>query len=385
MTHILLILIYLAFISLGLPDVLLGAAWPVMYDQFSVPVSYMGIVSLIISGCTVVSSLLTARLISRFGTGKVTAASVALTAVGLIGFAFSEEFSRVCLWAVPYGLGAGCVDAGLNNYVANHYSSRHMSWLHCVWGVGASIGPYVMGWVLTRGYSWTSGYLYIAAFQVLLTVIFTITITKWKVTTEEVPLSDKSLSLRQVLALPGVREAVLIFLCYGAIESIAGHWASSYMYLHMEIPEESAASLAAIFYLGITVGRAVSGFVVSRFHDRQMAYIGMFLVLIGLLLMLVPGVQILCIIGFAIMGIGCAPIFPCIIHATPLQFGSNRSQSVIGVEMASFYAGTCFLPPAFGVLADAIGIGSMPVVLLAFLILMLLLHGRFYRLTGKKN
>ena len=205
------------------------------------------------------------------------------------------------------------------------------------------------------------------------------------VLTEETVASPKSLSLKQVLSIPGVREAVLIFLCYGAIESIAGHWASSFMVLHLGLAEERAASLAAMFYLGITAGRAVSGFVTLRFNDRQMAYIGMTLVLSGLLLMLVPGAEILCIIGFLVMGVGCAPIFPCIIHVTPMQFGRNRSQAVIGVEMASFYAGTCFLPPLFGIFADFAGIGSMPLVLLAFFVIMLLLHFQFYRLTGREN
>ena len=381
MTHILLLLIYLAFISLGLPDALLGAAWPVMVPQFQVPVSYMGLVSLLISGFTVVSSLLTDRLIGRFGTGKVTAVSVALTAVGLLGFAASANFWLLCLWAVPYGLGAGCVDAGLNNYVANHYASRHMSWLHCMWGVGAAIGPYVMGYVLTCGQSWNRGYLYIAIFQVLLTAVLFLSMSKWKTTGSEGDSGHEPMSLKGLLSLPGACEVVLIFLCYGAIESIAGHWSSSYMVLHLSMPEERAASLAAMFYLGITAGRALSGFVTLRFNDRQMAYMGMTAVLSGLIIMLVSRSERLCIVGFSIMGFGCAPIFPCIIHATPTQFGRTRSQAVIGVEMASFYAGTCFLPPAFGILADMIGIGCMPGVLLLFLVLMLILHRRFYRMT----
>ena len=385
MIHFLLLLIYLAFISLGLPDALLGAAWPVISGEFSVPVSYMGVVSLLISGSTVVSSLMTDRLHNRFGTGKITAVSVALTALGLLGFAFSGDFWLLCVWAIPYGLGAGCVDAGLNNYVANHYPSRHMSWLHCMWGIGAAIGPYVMGSVLTGGKSWNFGYLYIAIFQVLLTAIFVWSVPKWKASAEEVVVAEKSLSLWQVLSIPGVREVVLIFLCYGAIEAIAGHWASSYMVLHLGFAEERAASLAAMFYLGITAGRGVSGFVTLRFNDRQMAYMGMTLVLAGLLMMLMPGSATLCIVGFLVMGVGCAPIFPCIIHATPMQFGRNRSQAVIGVEMASFYAGTCFLPPLFGIFADIAGIGSMPAVLLGFLLLMLLLHFRFYRLTDREN
>ena len=381
MTHLLLLLIYLAFISLGLPDALLGSAWPIMSGQFQVPVSYMGLVSLLISGFTVVSSLLTDRMVSRFGTGKVTAVSVALTAIGLLGFAVSGNFWLLCLWAVPYGLGAGCVDAGLNNYVANHYASRHMSWLHCMWGVGAALGPYVMGYVLTGGQSWNRGYLYIAVFQVALMAVMLLSIPKWKAVAGEAAEAREPMSFQQILSLPGVWEVVLIFLCYGAVESIAGHWASSYLVLHLDVPEERAAGLAAMFYLGITAGRAVSGFVTLRFNDKQMAYIGMGLVLTGLVIMLISPMETLCIAGFVVMGFGCAPIFPCLIHTTPAQFGRERSQAVIGVEMASFYFGTCLLPPAFGILADLVGIGSMPAVLVGFLLLMLLLHRRFYRLT----
>lgn len=385
MIHFLLLLIYLAFISLGLPDALLGAAWPIMSGEFQVPVSYMGIVSLLISGFTVVSSLLTDRVVSRFGTGKVTAMSVALTAVGLLGFAFSRNFWLLCLWAVPYGLGAGCVDAGLNNYVANHYASRHMSWLHCMWGIGAAIGPYVMGSVLTAGQSWNKGYLYIAVFQVLLTAVMLLSVPKWRSVAGEKSEQHSRLTFRQVLALPGVREVVLIFLCYGAVEAIAGHWASSYLVLHLGVGEERAASLAAMFYLGITAGRAISGFVTLKFNDKQMAYMGMSLVLTGLLMMVAFRLETLCIIGFMVMGIGCAPIFPCLIHATPIQYGMSRSQAIIGVEMASFYAGTCFLPPAFGVFADWVGIGSMPLVLLGFSLWMLWLHLRFYRLSENSS
>ena len=385
MIHFLLLLIYLAFISLGLPDALLGAAWPIISGEFGVPVSYMGLVSLLISGFTVVSSLLTDRAVSRFGTGKVTAVSVALTAVGLLGFAFSGNFWLLCVWAVPYGLGAGCVDASLNNYAANHYASRHMSWLHCMWGVGAAIGPYVMGAVLTAGQSWNKGYLYIAIFQVALTAVMMLSVPKWKSVTGEKTEQHSYLTFRQVLALPGVREVVLIFLCYGAVEAIAGHWASSYLVLHLGVGEERAASLAAMFYLGITAGRAVSGFVTLKFNDKQMAYMGMSLVLVGLLMMVLFRVETLCMIGFMVMGVGCAPIFPCLIHATPNQYGMSRSQAVIGVEMASFYAGTCFLPPVFGFFADWVGIGSMPLVLLGFALWMLWLHLRFYRLSENSS
>ena len=381
----LLLLIYLAFISLGLPDALLGSAWPVISEQFTVPMSYMGIVSLLIAGFTVVSSLLTDRLHTRFGTGRVTAFSVGLTAVALFGFAVSNRYWHLCLWAIPYGLGAGSVDAGLNNYVANHYASRHMSWLHCMWGLGAAIGPYVMGAVLTGRQIWNMGYLYIGIFQTALTAVMMLSIPKWKNsgTTADVPHTP--LSLLQVLRIPGVKEVLLVFLCYSAVEAIAGHWASSYLAFHLGIGEERAAGLAAMFYLGITTGRAVSGFATYRFDDKQMAYIGMTTVLAGMVTMLISKTEVLTMVGFTVTGFGCAPIFPCIIHATPERFGKAHSQSVIGVMMASFYAGTCLIPPAFGILADWVGIGCMPVVLLICLCLMLVLHIRLYNLTEENE
>ena len=378
----LLCLIYLAFVSLGLPDALLGSAWPVMSQQFYVPMSYMGIVSLLISGFTVLSSLLSGRVNSRFGTGKVAAFSVAMTAIAIFGFACSSRYWMLCVWAIPYGLGAGSVDAGLNNYVANHYASSHMNWLHCMWGLGAAIGPYVMGGVLTGNHTWNMGYVYVGLFQILLTLVLLFSIPKWKNNRVDSEKRTKALSLMEILKIPGVKEGLLIFLCYSAIESIGGHWASSYLAFHLGMTEDKAASLAGMFYLGITVGRAISGFATYRFSDRQMSYIGMSTVLAGIITMLVTKNQTLTVIGFTVTGLGCAPIFPCIIHNTPELFGADRSQSVIGVQMASFYLGTCLFPPAFGVLADWIGIGCMPVTLLIALWVMLLLYFRFCRLSG---
>ncbi len=383
MVHIL-ILIYLACISLGLPDALLGSAWPVMSAQFQVPFSYMGVLSLLISGCTVASSLMTDRLNSRFGTGRVTAFSVALTAAALFGFAASDRYWLLCLWAIPYGLGAGGVDASLNNYVATHYASRHMNWLHCMWGVGATVGPYVMGIVLSGGQIWNMGYLYIGIFQVILTAILLLSIPKWKPVGGEKAGEYTPLSLKQILAIPGVREVLMVFLCYSAVESIAGHWASSYLTFHLGVEEEKAAGLASLFYLGITVGRGVSGFVSYKLNDKQMAYAGMGTVLVGILIMLFSRSVVLTMAGFAVAGFGSAPIFPCIIHATPAWFGQERSQGIIGVQMASFYAGTCLFPPLFGLLADGVGVGCLPAVLLITLCLMLMLHLRLYRLTDEK-
>ena len=278
MFQLLLIIIYLSFISLGLPDSLLGSAWPTMYPQLEVPVSYAGIISMIIAVGTVVSSLQSDRLTRRFGTGKVTAFSVATTAVALFGFSVSSRFWQLCLWAIPYGLGAGSVDASLNNYVALHYKSKHMSWLHCMWGVGASAGPYIMGFVMTRGGSWNGGYRSIALIQIVLTAILFCSLPLWKgrpqVTDEAGQEEAKPLSIKEVLKIRGVKEVLICFFCYCALEQTTGLWASSYLTLHKGVPAETAAGFASMFFLGITIGRALSGFLTMKLSDVQMIRLG---------------------------------------------------------------------------------------------------------------
>ena len=292
MLHLLLPIIYLAFISLGLPDALLGSAWPSMYPQLGVPVSYAGIISMIIALGTIVSSLMSDRLTLRLGAGKVTAISVAATATALFGFSFSGSFLSLCLWAIPYGLGAGSVDTALNNYVALHYESRHMSWLHCMWGIGASIGPYIMGYVLTAGSAWNGGYRVIGVLQVILTVILLCSLPLWKAASsksEEGRAPRKALSLPRILRIPGAKAVMICFFCYCAIEQTAGLWAASYLSLYKGIPAETAAGFASMFYLGITIGRAVSGFVTMKLNDTQMVKLGLCTIAVGILAMLLPG------------------------------------------------------------------------------------------------
>ena len=264
MTHILIAIIYLAFISLGLPDAVFGGSWPTVYLEFDVPVSYAGIVTTIMSLGTIVSSLQSDRITYKFGTGKVTAASVAMTAVALFGFSMSHSFMELCLWSIPYGIGAGGVDASLNNYVALHYSSRVMSWLHCMWGVGAMMGPYVLSFVLMGGGIWNDGYRVIAILQVVLTAVLVFSLPLWKEREmvvdelgDEVPI--KALRMQEVFAITGAKEIMLAFFCYCALEQTAGLWASSYMVLEKGVSEETAAAYASMFYIGITVGRFVSG------------------------------------------------------------------------------------------------------------------------------
>ena len=378
MIQILLAVIYLAFISLGLPDSLLGSAWPSMYPEFGVPVSWAGVVSMIIAAGTIVSSLQSDRLTRRLGAGKVTSFSVAVTAVALFGFSFSKSFWMLCLWAVPYGLGAGSVDAALNNYVALHYKSRHMSWLHCMWGVGATLGPYIMGYALSGGQGWDAGYRYVGIIQITLTAILFFSLPLWKKngrTEEKERISEeRPLTLKQIVRIPGAKEVMLCFFCYCAIEQTTILWASSYLRLYKGVPAGTAAGFAGVFFIGITAGRALSGFITMKLSDTQMIRLGMVLIAAGVAVLFLPGAWPLSLAGFCLVGLGCAPVYPCIIHSTPGHFGAERSQAVIGVQMASAYVGTCLMPPLFGIIANHITVALFPAYLLALLILMAVMH-----------
>lgn len=389
MFQLLLIIIYLSFISLGLPDSLLGSAWPTMYPQLGVPVSYAGIISMIIAVGTIVSSLQSDRLTRRLGTGKVTAISVAMTAAALFGFSISGSFWQLCFWAIPYGLGAGSVDASLNNYVALHYESRHMSWLHCMWGVGASLGPYIMGHVMTGGGTWNGGYRSIAGIQLVLTLILVFSLPLWKgrpqVTDESgETVEAKALTLGEIVKIRGVKEVLLCFFCYCALEQTTGLWASSYLTLHKGMAAETAASFASMFFIGITAGRAVSGFLTMKCSDTQMIRLGQGGIGCGIVILLLPLGAKASLAGFVMIGLGCAPIYPCIIHSTPAHFGAAQSQAIIGVQMASAYVGTCLMPPIFGLLAGHISVALLPGYLAVILALMVGMHESMIRKLRRK-
>lgn len=378
MTSLLLAVIYLAFIGLGLPDSLLGAAWPMIYPQFGVPVSSMGLISMIISAGTILSSLNSSRLTRALGAGKVTLLSTALTAIALLGFGMSRSLWQLCFWAVPYGLGAGSVDAALNNYVALHYASRHMSWLHCMWGVGTIIGPSLMSAALTGGHGWSGGYLLTALVQGLIVAVLLLSLPLWGRPTSGngSETETAALSLREVLTIPGAKEVMLCFFGYCALESTAGLWAASYLTLARNIPAETAAGFAALFYLGITAGRAVSGWIAPRLGDDGMIRLGLWGIGLGLAALLLPGPAAVSLAGLVIIGLGCAPIYPSIIHSTPAHFGAHRSQAVIGVQMASAYVGSMAMPPLFGLMARQITPALFPFYLLVLLGLMAWMHHR---------
>lgn len=366
--NLLLAVIYAAFISLGLPDALLGAAWPAMQGELGAPVSYAGIISMIISAGTIVSSLNSDRLTKKLGTGKVTAVSVAVTAAALWGFSAAGSFPVLCVIAFPYGLGAGAVDAALNNYVAIHYKARHMSWLHCFWGIGASAGPYIMGACLGGGLPWNSGYRIVSLLQLVLTAVLFFTLSWWRKpgeAGEEGSEGGESFQLKDLLRLPGAKAALASFFCYCALEQTAGLWAASYMVLNRGVTAEAAARWASLFYLGITAGRFLCGFITLKLDDKAMVRLGQTAALAGILLLALPLGQGLTGTGLVMVGMGCAPIYPALLHETPSNFGEDKSQAIMGMQMACAYVGTMAMPPLFGMLSGAAGMWLYPWYLLA--------------------
>ena len=389
MVQLLLVIIYISFISLGLPDALLGSAWPSMYKEMGVPVSYAGIISMIISFGTIISSLQSDRLTKKLGAGMVTAISVAMTAAALFGFSVSGSFLALCLWAVPYGLGAGSVDAALNNYVALHYTSRDMSWLHCMWGVGTIVGPYVMGYALTNGMTWNRGYFIISVLQIVLSAALFFSLPIWRKMEkkgtegqhESGTESRKALRLKEIIRIPGAKEIMVTFFCYCAVEQTAMLWGSSYMVLHNGLTAEEAASYASLFCIGITVGRFLNGFLMMRFQDDQMIRAGQAVIIAGIVILLLPFGKVTAVGGLILIGLGCAPVYPCIIHSTPANFGADRSQALIGVQMASAYVGSCLMPPVFGLLANHISASLLPWYLLVIMLLMVIMYTNVIKKT----
>lgn len=368
MYSLLLALIYLAFISLGLPDSLLGAGWPVMHGELGVPVSYMGIVSMVISGGTIVSSLMSDRLTRKFGARVVTVISVFLTAGALFGFSFSDRFWMLILFAVPYGLGAGAIDAALNNYIALHYSARHMNWLHCFWGVGTIVSPFIMSYALTSS-TWNDGYRIVGYIQLGIAALLLVTLPVWRIHKKTEVTEQKSIGLLGALKIKGVPLILIGFFAYCAAEATAMQWASTYFVEVKHISEEQAAQFASLFYIGITAGRFLSGFVSGRIGDRRMIVIGACVLTAGIILLVIPAdVPALALAGFVIIGLGCAPVYPAIIHSTPANFGTENSGAIIGIQMASAYVGSTFVPPLFGLIANRTDFAILPVYLFVFVV-----------------
>ena len=373
MYTLLLLLIYLAFISLGLPDSLLGSAWPVIHQELQVPLSYAGAVTMIISFGTICSSLMSERLTKKLGVNIVTVCSVLLTAIALYGFSTASAFWMLCLWGIPYGLGAGAIDAALNNYVALHYNSRHMSWLHCFWGVGTIISPYIMSYALTTSV-WQNGYRMVSFLQMGITVILLVTLPVWKVNrmaNEQKAEQAAVIGIRGALKIKGVPQLLLGFFSYCSLESTLLLWSSSYLVGAKGVTAQKAAAFASLFCIGITAGRFLSGLVTEKLGDYNLICIGTGILLLGCIAMILPlKTDAAALGGLVVMGLGCAPVYPSIIHATPDNFGAQNSQAIIGIQMASAYVGSTFMPPVFGLIANHISVALMPFFVLFFIMLM---------------
>jgi fucose permease len=386
---VLLVIIYLSFISLGLPDSLLGSAWPSMYNGLRVPLHYAGFLSMIVAGGTVVSSLFSERIIRRLGTGIVTAVSVLMTAVALLGFSFFSDFILLCLWAIPLGLGAGSVDAALNNYVALNYKAKHMSWLHCFWGVGASMGPIIMSFFLINRNSWNLGFRAIGIIQCCLVVVLFATVSLWgkneaSKNRGKIEASQK-ISYQNLFNVVGVKQAIIAFFCYCTLETTVGLWGSSFLVIEKSIAPEIAAQWISLYYIGITFGRFISGFLTMKLNNRQMVRLGQAFILCGILLLLLPFGKVFLLPGFFIIGLGCAPIFPSLLHETPRNFGDEKSQSIMGIQMASAYIGTTFMPPLFGRIASFFGFNIFPFFIGVILIINIIMIEIVNKKVGRKG
>ena len=397
MVTLLLALIYLAFISLGLPDSLLGSAWPQMHLDLGAQLSMEGIISMLISCGTVISSLFSEKIIYKFGTGMISAVSTLLTAVALFGFSVSGNFYMLCFLAIPYGLGAGAIDAALNNYVALHFASRHMSWLHCFWGIGAAVGPYVMGVAMSLGKGWRGGYLAISVIQLVLTIVLFAALPLWKINQEknEESITEKKepKKLKEIFKIKGVAFVLIAFFCYCAVEQTTGLWASSYFVINRGLSNHTAASFVGLFYIGITGGRFLSGFIADKFGDKKMIRLGICGILIGVVFLLIPANQLFSsykmlkeifpLIGLGFVGFGCAPIYPSVIHATPDNFGKENSQAIIGIQMAFAYMGVIIMPALFGIISQYITIALFPIYIMLITLVMFIMSEKMNKLKRK--
>jgi fucose permease len=383
---LILIVIYLSFISLGLPDSLLGSAWPSMYGSLRVMPHYAGFISMIIAGGTVVSSALSARIIRRFGTGLVTVVSVLMTAAALIGFSFSHVFLALCLCAVPLGLGAGSVDAALNNYVALHYKARHMSWLHCFWGIGASLGPIIMSAFLIHKNSWNLGYRTIGIIQCCLVALLFASLSRWENKDPREHAAPRgSINFSRLLRIAGVKQILGAFFCYCTIETVTGLWGSSYLVMAKNVPPEIAARWIALYYIGITAGRFIAGFATMKLSNRQMVRLGQITIGGGIAVLLLPLGSGVLLPGLFLIGLGCAPIFPSLLHETPKNFGEEYSQMIMGIQIASAYIGTTLMPPVFGWIAAYTGFNIFPVCIGIALVLQIIMVETLNRKIDNRN
>ncbi|WP_409300388.1 MFS transporter [Peribacillus sp. SCS-155] len=398
MATFLLVIIYLAFISLGLPDSLLGAAWPVMQSDFNAPLETAGLVFMTVSGGTIISSLVSGKLLKRFGTGKITFVSTLMTAGALLGFYFAPGIIWLFLFAIPLGLGAGAIDAGLNDYVATHYKAHHMSWLHSFWGVGATLGPVIMAQYISGQHSWSSGYFAISGVQFVLAFILLFTLPLWnkgpensKIALNEVPEDPKGVPYKddtenlKPLQVKGVKLALISFLFYCGVEATMGLWGSSFLVKVKDLPAAVAAQWVSLYYAGITIGRFITGFITFTMNNLALIRAGQVIALAGAALLFLPLPPTFSLIGFIMVGFGLAPIFPSMLHDTPTRFGKKHSQTIMGYQMAVAYTGSTFMPPLLGFIASQTTIAIFPFCIVVFVAVMFLSSEKLNSLLKKEQ
>ena len=375
MATTLLIIIYIAFIGLGIPDSLFGTAWPAIYSEFELPISFGSFVTIIISCGTVLSSVVSAKIISRLGTNKVSAYSTLLTALALLGFSFAPNLWVMCFWAIILGIGAGAIDVALNNYVAIHYSATHMSFLHCFYGVGVSVSPYILSLVIAGNFGWRGGYRIAFAIQLIITLLLFLSLPLWRKAhggeNESEENTHKDLSFGSVLKIPGVKMMCSLFIASCAIECTCGGWGSTFLVEYKHLSAEKAAQIIMIYYIGMTLGRFLSGVLAAKLHSWKIIKLGQIVLGLALLLLILPGGVYLCALGMFLIGLGNGPLFPNFNYLTPENFGSDISQSVIGIKMASAYIGIMLAPAVCGLLGQVFGMVIFPFYLIVFYAIMI--------------
>jgi len=368
----LLLIIYIAFISLGLPDSMLGSAWTVMHADVGAPIALAGIISMVICGGTIISSLMASRMIRRLGTWRVVTVSVLMTALALLGFSVSGAVWMLLLFAVPLGLGAGAVDAVLNNFVALHYKPRHMNWLHCFWGIGATGGSLVIAAFLGAGGSWRTGYTAIGILQATLVIGLFLSRRLWRLpentASAEAAETGAFISNRKAAGIRGVKASLIAFFCYCSLETGAGLWSASYLTTRRGVSPADAALWVSLYYGGITAGRFLGGLLAEKMKSESLIRGGLAVIAAGIALLLLPLPPAFCMAGLILIGLGCAPVYPGMIYLVPERFGKAASQSVIGLSMACAYVGSTFMPPLIGALSAVLTLGVLPYMLALFLL-----------------
>ncbi len=391
---LLLIVIYLAFVGLGLQSSLLGGAWPSIYTSLQLSVAGAGYISTTISLATVAAALLSDRLTKKLGPGRITAVGITALATALFGFSCSHSLAGLIIWSIPLGMGEGLLDTCLNNYVAIHYKTRYMSWLHCTWGIGASIGPYMLSQVLSHGASWNSGYRIAGLLQCVILAVVLLTLPKWKkipaIPSENIPEDEKSVrknsNVGEILKIKGVGHFLFAFFAYRALEQTVNLWAASYLVMSVGVSAGAAAGFAGLFFVGITIGRGVCGFITMKLNDDQMIRLGQIFVVAGIVLLIFSDWPILSLAGLVVIGIGSSPIYPCLLHQTPEYFGKEISQTIMGLQVAAAYVGATTVPLLFGLLVEHMGRLLFPVTLAMLLVITVVMHEKLagYR-KGEKN